>query len=361
MWTSPNIVLLNAAYAGTTQRLVFEWRNDGSVAYQDAIAIDNVNITELTCPYPSAGISTGSTLTTATIAWTENGTATLFDIEYGVTGFSPTGVPTLTNTTNPVTITGLLANTNYQFYVRSVCSPTDKSSWSGPYTFFTGYCQVSTTYTGDHTSAFSTTGAVTNVTYSASSNAVGSYSNQLSQVFTSYATQVINFSHSYVGGGNGLKIWVDWNNDLDFDDLGEEMFFLADGNATKTGTITIPATATAGNYRMRVRSQYGSTVSPPACGEVNYGTTIDFTLTLGVAPTCLAPSLLTVGSVTDNSATLSWLESGSATDWDVNYGPVGFTPTATLSNPNTTNPTNLTSLTPSSIARTTPMRNALCL
>ncbi|MBK8847265.1 MAG: hypothetical protein IPO27_12270 [Bacteroidetes bacterium] len=34
-----------AAYAGTTQRLVFTWRNDGSVGYQPPAAIDNISIT----------------------------------------------------------------------------------------------------------------------------------------------------------------------------------------------------------------------------------------------------------------------------------------------------------------------------
>ncbi|MDD2984163.1 MAG: GEVED domain-containing protein, partial [Crocinitomicaceae bacterium] len=316
------------------------------------ITLDDISVMVApTCLSPTLGSVTGTTLTSATVTWTENGSATDWDIEYGLTGFTPTGVPTVSVTSNPAILTNLTANSNYEFYVRSVCSLTDKSTWAGPYSFLTGYCEVSILYTSDHTSSFTTNGALDNVTYTATSNAPGGYSNQLTQTFTSFATQQVNFSHSYVGGGNGLKIWVDWNNDLDFDDAGEELFFLANSNATKTGTFTIPATVAMGDYRMRVRSQYGSTVSPPSCGEVNYGTTIDFNLTIATPPTCLAPTAITGTNITSTSAILAWTENGTSTDWEIQYGTGSFVPTTAPSIAVTTNPHSLTNLQPSSTYR----------
>ncbi|HNT51851.1 MAG TPA: C10 family peptidase, partial [Candidatus Syntrophosphaera sp.] len=47
-------------------------------------------------------------------------------------------------------------------------------------------------------------------------------------------------------------------------------------------------------------------------------------ITLGSPP--LPPSNLTTTGVTNTSATFSWLENGSATMWDIEYGPPGFVP-----------------------------------
>ena len=112
------------------------------------------------------------------------------------------------------------------------------------------YCIPSSSSTGDHTSAFTTSGAVTNLSYTASTNAPSGYSDQTAQVLTSYGTQVVNFSHTYVGGSQGLAIWVDWNNDFDFADVGEQIFTQSASGAAMTGSITIPLAAPAGTYRM---------------------------------------------------------------------------------------------------------------
>src|SRR5690606_11919508 len=67
-----------------------------------------------------------------------NGTATTWDIEWGLEGFTPTEIPNASATTNPHTLNGLTALTSYDFYVRAYCSPGDESTWVGPFTFITG-------------------------------------------------------------------------------------------------------------------------------------------------------------------------------------------------------------------------------
>ncbi len=298
------------------------------------------------CPPPAnLGISNLSGIS-ADLTWTEIGTATEWDVEYGVAGFSPTGIPTISNATNPSPIVGLTPNTNYHYYVRSICSPTDLSAWAGPFNFYTGHCQVSVLYSGDYTSNFSTSTAVNNVTYTATSNPSGAYTNQTAQTFTSFPTQEIEFAHSYVGGNNSYKIWIDWNGDLDFDDVGEEMSSYLGVSSPHNGSFTVPVGTPPGTYTVRFRSAYdfsGSlTVTP--CGQLNYGTTIDFLLNVAPAPTCMPPSALTTSGLTSNSVDLGWQENGTATDWDIEYGLFGFTPTGVPSLSTTTNPTLLTGL-----------------
>ncbi len=79
---------------------------------------------------------------TATTTWTENNTpaATEWNIQYGDPGFSLGTGTTITNVpTNPYTITGLMAGTEYCYYVQSVCGVGDSTSnWVGPFCFTTG-------------------------------------------------------------------------------------------------------------------------------------------------------------------------------------------------------------------------------
>ncbi|PKR79643.1 hypothetical protein CW751_14220, partial [Brumimicrobium salinarum] len=101
--------------------------------------LDDISIEAMpTCPEPSTLNASNITATTADLDWTENGSATLWDIELGAVGFTPTGTPTNTGvTTNPFNLTGLTPETDYDFYVRSDCGGGDESTWVGPFSFST--------------------------------------------------------------------------------------------------------------------------------------------------------------------------------------------------------------------------------
>jgi len=99
-----------------------------------------LNVTTLaTCPWPTALTATNITSSSADLAWTENGTATTWDIEIGISGFTPTGTPVIPGvTTNPYTLAGLPGNTCFDYYVRAACGGTNGNSvWTGPFTFCT--------------------------------------------------------------------------------------------------------------------------------------------------------------------------------------------------------------------------------
>ena len=87
-------------------------------------------------------------------------------------------------------------------------------------------------------------------------------------------------------GTHGINIYVDWNNDLDFNDAGE-LAYASGGSyvASATGTITIPIGTSVGNHRMRVVSNYSNT-NPSACGTNTYTETEDYTITAIAPPAC---------------------------------------------------------------------------
>jgi hypothetical protein len=85
-------------------------------------------------------------------------------------------------------------------------------------------------------------------------------------------------------------VWIDFNHDFQFGDVasGEETILTIgsdNGGATGslfTGSVTIPANATVGTTRLRVRIVYAAT--PAACGTATYGETEDYSITIQ-APT----------------------------------------------------------------------------
>jgi len=88
---------------------------------------------------PAGGLNAASiTSSTADVGWVAaGGNPTDWIIEYGLTGFLPGSGTSITTTTNPLTLTGLMPGTTYDFYVSSICSSGDTSLATGPSTFST--------------------------------------------------------------------------------------------------------------------------------------------------------------------------------------------------------------------------------
>ena len=96
------------------------------------------------CQVPSGLAASAVTTSGASIAWTAGGTETSWEISIQAPGLgAPSGNGTVV-TANPYVATGLTSNTSYDVYLRSVCSPTNKSTWIGPISIRT-LCGVFTT------------------------------------------------------------------------------------------------------------------------------------------------------------------------------------------------------------------------
>lgn len=89
--------------------------------------------------------------------------------------------------------------------------------------------------------------------------------------------------------GDRCGIWIDWNQDNDFDDTGE-MVFSEMGIGEFTTEITPPADALQGQTRMRIRLAYNETLIP--CGSTPTGGEVeDYTINVlpGDIPGDFAP------------------------------------------------------------------------
>ncbi|MGH1384716.1 fibronectin type III domain-containing protein [Kordia sp.] len=127
-----------SAYAGQTISVTFRATSAGT--FEGDISIDNIAFDELpSCAAPSALTATNIDGFSADLGWTENGTATLWNIELvDVTaGGTATGAPTSTGVSNPFNITGLTPSNDYEFYVSADCGADGRSTWVGPFLFTT--------------------------------------------------------------------------------------------------------------------------------------------------------------------------------------------------------------------------------
>ncbi len=122
-----------SSYEGTPIYVAFVMENDDG----DNWLIDDVELSEIpACPAPDQLSAVADAIDAATLSWNETGTATQWQVDYGVSGYTPPINSTVTSD-NPFNITGLAENTTYDFYVRAICGPGDTSEWTGPGTFTT--------------------------------------------------------------------------------------------------------------------------------------------------------------------------------------------------------------------------------
>ncbi len=99
--------------------ILFYWHNDGSMGTNPAGAIDNVQVTRLTCPAPHNDTLTSATTNTISFSWTPAGSESSWEVTFD-------GVTTIETSTTFVA-TGLDANTAYNVTVRAICAPGDTS------------------------------------------------------------------------------------------------------------------------------------------------------------------------------------------------------------------------------------------
>ena len=238
------------------------------------------------CLPPTELSATNITNNSANLSWTS--TSSTFDIQYGVTGFTLGQGTIIDNVSNNYTLNNITSDTNYSYYVRTVCD-NDESIWSGPYNFLTGYCASQPTNID--------TNGITNVTINNQSESLSFttapyYINNSSTNFNVVAGEQNTIALSLETGINdpywgetgysyGINVWVDLNNDLIFDE--NEIIFNAiseDEVSTSivNGNFTIPSNTPAGSYKMRIVGLDDEDAAPNPCFSDGYGCSVDYTL-----------------------------------------------------------------------------------
>jgi subtilisin-like proprotein convertase family protein/PKD repeat protein len=120
-------------------------------------------------------------------------------------------------------------------------------------------------------------------------------------------------------------IWIDLNNDGDFDDAGE---LVSTGNpqtgGISTGTVVVPLGTSLGDHRLRLgmRDAQADLVADP-CAILAFGEFEDYNIEVLAAPACLPPTTLSASNIGTDQAQLNWNLVAGALSYDVQYRAVG--------------------------------------
>ncbi|WP_430467158.1 FG-GAP-like repeat-containing protein [Winogradskyella ouciana] len=289
------------------------------------------------CPDPINLNATNVTETSADIQWTESGSATQWNIEWGTSGFTPGTGTTIANVTSTTySLSGLSQGVSYDFYVQSNCGGGDLSNFAGPFNFITaapgGTCisAVSVNVESNCSSAtpttfdFSVAADIDANNENPSCDAVGNYGYFISFTAPAVGSVAIHFS----GAANAIGLEV-------YDSCGGNSVssctnngFDAGDNSGQIGGLTPGATY----YAVIWRDQQSGTAD----------------ICIEEGSSCPGPNNLTASGVTLDSADLSWAENGSASQWNLEWGNTGFLiGSGNMANGLTNTSYNLTGLSPS--------------
>ncbi len=347
----------------------------GISEYGNNIFLDDVSVEVVPACLPlSALTASGITYNSANLGWTENGTATTWNLEWGTTGFAQgTGIPVTGTTTNPYSLIGLSPNTSYQFYVQADCGGSGTSTWTGPFTFTT----LCTPLIAPWNENFENAGTIPNCWNQGASN---------TEPWMFSNTGIFNHlgNNGTMGGATTSGSYFAWVDDSSPSSLNttlasplvdvsalaspELSFYLIsnnegytnvdfsidvwDGASWNVGFYTHNTNTFSGEWEKIIVNLSSLTVTGPIQLKfiVNETNGTDYFDDVAIddvdiheAPTCSAPSNLTAIFVNPFYALVGWTENGTATEWQVQWGVAGFalgtgTIDTTTSNPYTVQP-----------------------
>jgi len=273
------------------------------------------------CPTPTA-LTAAPSAFEAVLGWTENGTASLWDIEWGASGFTQGEGTVINGVTNPYTLTGLEASTSYSYYVRADCGG-ETSDWSVVNTFTT-----QTVVPAPYVQGFATTTAPAgwNTTGWAIGSTRGVTGNPGNNIYKNlYTATPATFTIVNVGPvSTGMLLTFDYKlanysspYDPPADGSGNYIVSVStDYGANYTVLETVVNNAIAGwqSKEYDLSAYNGQVVKVRIVGNRLSG---DYDLAfdnfrIGLPITCFAPTDVLVTDITQATATISWTAPGSA-------------------------------------------------
>jgi hypothetical protein len=325
--------------------LVFIFRCNNGIGSMPPPAVDNISLAYSPCIRPDSVVLSNLTQTSADFSWSEMGYATLW--QYQLDSGSIT-----TAFTTHASFTGLTPNSPHAFRVRSVCGAGDTSFWR-VYNFHTPCSYLSLPYTQDfeaETVGSSTSTAFVNCWTRLNNGVV--YFGYPYVVTGSHSPEGIHSLYWYCSTTTGtygdyqcvslppvdpavsvaslqLSFWLraSTNNSIPTFTVGvmtdpdnvstfEPVDTIIYTGGAAWGEVVVPLTAYTGNGRFVAIKGERTT-------DYWYGYIDD--LTLDYFTTCFVPAMVYATDSTSSTITFDWVDVSPTTQWQVEYGPQGYT------------------------------------
>ena len=260
-----------------TYTMVFIWRNDSYTGTQPPAAIDNISISYMTCPRPTLNAAINVFGRTASLTWTENGTATNWVLQYATNSTFTENLEEVNVTgTASKDLSGLTPETTYYARVKSVLGE-ESSSWSDAINFTTLATCPKPTLSYVSYSATAYTGSV-------------SWTGSSADAFEVAYRPTSDFDPSDYTLSDVTRVQLD--------------------NVTEY-TYTLPNLSPETKYYIYIQANCGA-----EDGLSLWSNRVIFTTTA----TCLPPSSLTFDGATSTSVTFHWTKGAEDQDaWQIRY------------------------------------------
>ncbi len=349
-------VVFDIPVAGT-YKIVFVWRNDTSSGTQGPAAVDNVVVSEVTCPQPTLTLDDASS-SSVTVSWNASGSEQgwMYRLDNGA--WQSVATPS-------VTLNGLESDSNYTISVRAICGAAD-TSLTSTLSFITP-CEPMSSSELPYFEGFETTEA--NSSYSSAGVMPSCWNAWSNGTNENYVPHVVTGTGSYVyrkTGDNSLVLYPGSSSGSNgntkivlLPPVNESLsnlylnFWMCTESATNgylqvgyvtgadttgfTPIATYPASSQTLHSGNGLQTSAGMDVElslaslPSDATRVGflwyyngaYGCCIDDVL-LGYPPACPVPADLVVTEATANTLDVEW--TSSASEFIVEYGVHGFTP-----------------------------------
>ena len=243
---------------------------------------NNINTSNITDSSANIQFNSFSSASSTTFYWREDG-APIWNI-----------VP---NANSPLSLTNLIGCSDYEFYLESICG-SDTSNQNNIQSFSTfgcgncidlAYCTSAASDAVDEWIDTLIIGADSLIT--GNNNGYGNFTSSISSIdLTEGQTYNISISPGWSGTvyDERSRIWIDLNQNGNFDPA--ELLY-DQGSATQTiatGTLTVPLNTISGNTRMRVQMAYigGTSTLPEVCDQFTWGEVEDYCVNIMQARIC---------------------------------------------------------------------------
>ena len=260
--------------------------------------IDNIPDTEAPIA-PTNLIASNTTQTTTSLSWTaasDNVGVSGYDIYQDSNNIAST-------TNSNFNVTGLVANTDYSFYIIAKDSAGNVSDASTVLTITTNatvinYCSSASTNVNDE---FISSVQLNTIDNNSGAQFYSDFTN-LSTILTKNSQYTVTITPTWTSQtyNEAYSVWIDYNRDGDFEDVGEQVFTQGNTQATSvSGSFIIPSTALENTTRMRISMKYNAI--PTSCETFQYGEVEDYEVNIqGLGPDTTAPIMTLVGASSIN-------------------------------------------------------------
>ena len=352
---------LHIANPGIYQ-LVFFWKNNMGQGNSLSPAVDNITIEKMGCPPVLDAKFVANTTNSATLRWSSiAGMASAWKIQY-YPADAPANIQSVTVNNTTAVLTGLASATVYHAIIQSICDGEEDSRWSTPVTLYTKQTPVQIPYihdfeataennnwiliNGNQVNKWIINTAVNNTIdgdkslYISNNNTDNQYSPIISNT---YAVRTITFPRA------GLyEFAFDWKSEgvshydvlrvflvpdqvlleadnaygmIDASNTPPANWIIVDegamhGRSTWQNFRTEKFMQTSGTYQLVFswkNQSHNQPLSPAAVDNIS------------ISLICPETKNITMSNITPATATVTWdMEYGNATNWEIEYGPVGF-------------------------------------